>query len=107
MYVIKYLSLDSYVRNILPIPYQNQKREYWRSYRNYAMLLTRFTTMSLSDSVSRRTLIRFDLLSLQGLITKDRKSVDPAAAQLAKSHGEVERYGLRDGSSLIEVVSPF
>ncbi|KZV21822.1 NAD-dependent malic enzyme 2, mitochondrial [Dorcoceras hygrometricum] len=41
---------------------------------------------------------------LVGLITKERKGIDPAAAPFAKSHGEIEGLGLGEGSSLIEVV---
>lgn len=41
---------------------------------------------------------------MQGLITKERKNLDPSAAPFAKNPGEVE--GLREGASLLEVVSP-
>ncbi|XP_073028745.1 NAD-dependent malic enzyme 59 kDa isoform, mitochondrial [Primulina eburnea] len=46
----------------------------------------------------------FFLLDKDGLITKERKGIDPAAAPFAKSHSEIERLGLGEGSSLIEVV---
>lgn len=39
---------------------------------------------------------------MQGLITKERKNIDPAAAPFAKDLKDVE--GLREGASLIEVV---
>lgn len=42
---------------------------------------------------------------MQGLITKDREDIDPAAAPFAKTHQESEKFGLREGASLIEVVS--
>lgn len=40
---------------------------------------------------------------MQGLITKERKNVDPAAAPFAKGPGETE--GLKEGASLLEVVN--
>lgn len=40
---------------------------------------------------------------LQGLITKERKNLDPAAAPFAKDPGDF--MGLREGASLLEVVS--
>ena len=42
---------------------------------------------------------------MQGLITKARKDVDPAAAPFAKSPGEIEGLGLVEGANLIEVVN--
>lgn len=42
---------------------------------------------------------------MQGLITKDRKDIDPAAAPFAKGHSEIEGLGLREGASLVEVVN--
>jgi hypothetical protein len=39
---------------------------------------------------------------MQGLITKERKGLDPAAAPFAKDPREIE--GLREGASLVEVV---
>lgn len=43
----------------------------------------------------------------QGLITKERKYIDSAACPFAKSQGEIEGLGLREGSSLLEVVTFF
>ncbi|CAI0471921.1 unnamed protein product, partial [Linum tenue] len=45
---------------------------------------------------------QFFVLDKDGLITKARKNLDPAAAPFAKELADVE--GLREGSSLIEVV---
>lgn len=45
---------------------------------------------------------QFYLLDKDGLITKERKNIDPAAAPFAKGPGEIE--GLREGASLLEVV---
>lgn len=45
---------------------------------------------------------QFFLLDKDGLITKERKNIDPAAAPFAKGPGEFE--GLREGASLLEVV---
>ena len=42
---------------------------------------------------------------MQGLITKERKDIDPAAAPFAKAPGEIEGLGLKEGASLIEVVN--
>ncbi|KAK4483454.1 hypothetical protein RD792_010643 [Penstemon davidsonii] len=47
---------------------------------------------------------QFFLLDKDGLITKERKYVDPAAAPFAKPQGEIQGYGLSEGSGLIEVV---
>lgn len=41
---------------------------------------------------------------MQGLLTKERKGIDPAAAPFAKSVAETEEMGLREGASLVEVV---
>lgn len=41
---------------------------------------------------------------MQGLITKGRKNLDPAAAPFARNPGDIE--GLKEGASLLEVVSP-
>ncbi|KAM7508680.1 hypothetical protein LguiA_019133 [Lonicera macranthoides] len=46
----------------------------------------------------------FFLLDKNGLITKERKEIDPAAAPFAKALGEVERLGLSEGASLVEVI---
>lgn len=46
----------------------------------------------------------FFLLDKDGLITKERKDIDPAAAPFAKGHSEIEGFGLREGASLVEVV---
>lgn len=40
---------------------------------------------------------------MQGLVTKERKNLDPAAAPFAKDLGEID--GLREGATLIEVVN--
>ncbi|KAF8413134.1 hypothetical protein HHK36_001110 [Tetracentron sinense] len=45
---------------------------------------------------------QFWLLDKNGLITKERKDIDPAAAPFATSPGDIE--GLTEGSSLVEVV---
>lgn len=42
---------------------------------------------------------------MQGLITKDRKDIDPAALPFAKDHHEIEGLGLREGAGLLEVVT--
>ncbi|CAA0842609.1 NAD-dependent malic enzyme 2- mitochondrial [Striga hermonthica] len=46
----------------------------------------------------------FFLLDKDGLITKERKCIDPAASPFAKSQSEIGELGLREGSSLLEVV---
>ncbi|XP_057780622.1 NAD-dependent malic enzyme 59 kDa isoform, mitochondrial [Salvia miltiorrhiza] len=46
----------------------------------------------------------FFLLDKDGLMTKERKCIDPAAAPFAKSQSETEELGLREGSSLLEVI---
>ena len=48
-------------------------------------------------------LLFYCLLLVKGLITKERKNLDPAAAPFAKDPGQV--VGLREGASLLEVVS--
>lgn len=40
---------------------------------------------------------------MQGLVTKDRTNIDPAAAPFAKDPTELE--GLSEGASLLEVVN--
>ncbi|XP_024020345.1 NAD-dependent malic enzyme 2, mitochondrial [Morus notabilis] len=45
---------------------------------------------------------QFFLLDKDGLVTKERKNLDPAAAPFAKDPGEID--GLREGATLIEVV---
>uniref|UniRef100_A0A7N1A639 Malic enzyme n=2 Tax=Kalanchoe fedtschenkoi TaxID=63787 RepID=A0A7N1A639_KALFE len=45
---------------------------------------------------------QFFLIDKDGLITKDRKAIDPAAAPFAQVPGEIE--GLGEGASLLEVV---
>ncbi|XP_077241779.1 NAD-dependent malic enzyme 59 kDa isoform, mitochondrial-like [Tasmannia lanceolata] len=47
---------------------------------------------------------QFWLLDKFGLITKDRKNLDPAAAPFARGFGPGEIEGLREGASLIEVI---
>ncbi|KAL7224329.1 hypothetical protein ACSBR1_025730 [Camellia fascicularis] len=46
----------------------------------------------------------FFLLDKDGLITMERKGVDPAAAPFAKAPGEIEDLGLRKGAILVKVV---
>ncbi|XP_052194873.1 NAD-dependent malic enzyme 59 kDa isoform, mitochondrial [Diospyros lotus] len=46
----------------------------------------------------------FFLLDKDGLITRARKDIDPSAAPFAKTPGEIEGLGLKEGASLIEVV---
>ncbi|KAF5733018.1 NAD-dependent malic enzyme 59 kDa isoform mitochondrial [Tripterygium wilfordii] len=46
----------------------------------------------------------FFLLDKDGLITKERKHIDPAAAPFAKTLSDIEGLGLKEGASLIEVV---
>ncbi|KAM3282319.1 NAD-dependent malic enzyme 59 kDa isoform, mitochondrial [Capsicum chacoense] len=46
----------------------------------------------------------FFLLDKNGLITKDRKDIDPAALPFAKAHHEIEELGLHEGAGLAEVV---
>ncbi|PKI60901.1 NAD-dependent malic enzyme 59 kDa isoform, mitochondrial [Punica granatum] len=45
---------------------------------------------------------KFFLLDKDGLITKERKNLDPAAAPFARNPGEIE--GLREGATLLEVI---
>lgn len=47
-------------------------------------------------------LVFYCLLLVKGLITKERKNLDPAAAPFAKDPGQI--VGLREGASLLEVV---
>ncbi|KAI8545174.1 hypothetical protein RHMOL_Rhmol07G0021200 [Rhododendron molle] len=47
---------------------------------------------------------QFFLLDKDGLITKARKVIDPAAAPFAKAPTEIEELGLMEGANLIEVV---
>ncbi|CAI9292200.1 unnamed protein product [Lactuca saligna] len=47
---------------------------------------------------------QFFLIDKDGLITKERSGVDPAASPFAKSIGEVQSIGLQEGSDLLEVV---
>ncbi|KAK4786817.1 hypothetical protein SAY86_010650 [Trapa natans] len=44
----------------------------------------------------------FFLLDKDGLITKERKNLDPAAAPFARNQGDIE--GLKEGDNLIEVI---
>jgi malate dehydrogenase (decarboxylating) len=41
---------------------------------------------------------------MQGLITKNRKGLDPSVAPFARGHGPDEVKDLHEGASLIEVV---
>ncbi|KAF5956752.1 hypothetical protein HYC85_003977 [Camellia sinensis] len=41
---------------------------------------------------------------MRGLITMERKGVDPAVAPFAKAPGEIEGLGLREGANLVKVV---
>ncbi|XP_039139780.1 LOW QUALITY PROTEIN: NAD-dependent malic enzyme 59 kDa isoform, mitochondrial [Dioscorea cayenensis subsp. rotundata] len=47
---------------------------------------------------------QFWLLDKDGLITKDRKNIDPAAAPFARGFGPGEVEGLGEGASLLEVI---
>jgi malate dehydrogenase (decarboxylating) len=47
---------------------------------------------------------QFWLLDKDGLITKDRKDLDPSAAPFARGYGPGEVEGLKEGASLLEVV---
>lgn len=47
---------------------------------------------------------QFFLLDKNGLITKDRKNIDPVALPFAKDQHEIEGLGLREGAGLLEVV---
>ncbi|KAJ0967093.1 hypothetical protein J5N97_024010 [Dioscorea zingiberensis] len=47
---------------------------------------------------------QFWLLDKDGLITKERKNIDPAAAPFARGFGPGEVEGLREGASLLEVI---
>ncbi|XP_043720727.1 NAD-dependent malic enzyme 59 kDa isoform, mitochondrial-like [Telopea speciosissima] len=47
---------------------------------------------------------QFWLLDKYGLLTKERKNIDPAAAPFARGFGPGEIEGLREGASLLEVV---
>ncbi|KAI8025970.1 hypothetical protein LOK49_LG02G01038 [Camellia lanceoleosa] len=46
----------------------------------------------------------FDNAAQAGLITMERKGVDPVAAPFAKAPGQIEGLGLREGANLVEVV---
>lgn len=43
-------------------------------------------------------------MEAQGLITEDRKNIDPEALPFARKLNEVGRQGLTEGASLVEVV---
>lgn len=45
------------------------------------------------------------LFSIQGLITEERQNIDPEALPFARKIKEANRQGLREGASLVEVVS--
>ncbi|XP_031502240.1 NAD-dependent malic enzyme 62 kDa isoform, mitochondrial [Nymphaea colorata] len=47
---------------------------------------------------------QFWVVDASGLLTEERKNIDPDARPYAKSLKEVSRYGLQEGASLIEVV---
>lgn len=42
--------------------------------------------------------------TMQGLITKSRKDLDPAVARFARGYGPEEVEDLHEGASLVEVV---
>lgn len=44
------------------------------------------------------------VLSCQGLITEERENIDPDALPFARKVKEIQRQGLREGASLVEVV---
>ena len=43
----------------------------------------------------------------QGLITEERKNIDQDASPFARKVKEINRQGLREGASLVEVVCKF
>jgi len=43
-------------------------------------------------------------LRIQGLITEGRENIDPDALPFARNLKEMDRQGLREGASLVEVV---
>ncbi|CAL5331551.1 NAD-dependent malic enzyme 59 kDa isoform, mitochondrial-like [Camellia sinensis] len=59
---------------------------------------------AVSRMAAAETHPQFFLLDKDGLITTERKVVDPAAAPFAKAPGEIEGLGLREGANLVEVV---
>ncbi|XP_020260467.1 NAD-dependent malic enzyme 59 kDa isoform, mitochondrial [Asparagus officinalis] len=56
------------------------------------------------SSEDNETHNQFWLLDKDGLITKDRRNLDPAAAPFARGFGKGEVEGLQEGASLLEVV---
>lgn len=46
-------------------------------------------------------------MRIQGLITDARSDIDPEARPFARKIKEIDRQGLREGASLVEVVSRF
>ncbi|KAK6918413.1 Malic enzyme, NAD-binding [Dillenia turbinata] len=60
------------------------------------------TVSRMAGSSETATNRNFYLIDKDGLVTKDRKTIDPAAAPFAKDPGDID--GLREGASLIEVV---
>lgn len=45
------------------------------------------------------------VLQIQGLITEGRENIDPDALPFARNLKEMDRQGLKEGASLVEVVS--
>ncbi|XP_059456140.1 NAD-dependent malic enzyme 59 kDa isoform, mitochondrial [Corylus avellana] len=56
----------------------------------------------MSGNSETRTKNQFFLLDKDGLITKERKGLDPSASPFAKDPRDIE--GLREGASLVEVI---
>ncbi|CAH1414632.1 unnamed protein product [Lactuca virosa] len=60
--------------------------------------------LEIISSIATDESISVIFQELQGLITTERSGVDPAASPFAKSIGEVQSIGLREGSDLLQVV---
>lgn len=58
----------------------------------------------LGNNASLEASHQFWVLDKDGLITKERKDIDPAAASFARGSGPGELEGLKEGASLVEVV---
>ncbi|KAF5187764.1 Nad-dependent malic enzyme [Thalictrum thalictroides] len=60
--------------------------------------------LKMVESYGMANTNQFWLLDKDGLVTTDRKNIAPAAAPFARGCGPEEIEGLREGSSLVEVV---
>lgn len=80
-------------------------------------LMRRFTTSQISSSsffvfpgmcfgaiALRAKLLTLSFALNQGLITEGREDIDPEALPFARKLKEMERQGLKEGASLVEVV---